>query len=294
MKKRIYLLPALILLPFFGCKDNNHERQETSFKKKLERKYEKAQDFTFSNWVLKDNDSVRTIFKKNFSSKQLQTIVALNRVDKNTFHTVDTLVIPDKFDDDFMAYSPFPYTLKQAESINKLAVFSYAIQAYGLYENGELVKWGPSSMGSEKHPTPEGLYFTNWKGEEVVSTFDDEWVLKWNFNIQNEEGIGWHQYSMPGYPASHSCLRLLEEDAKWMYDWADEWILADKQTVSAKGTPVIVFGAYDFKGRKPWLNLATNNHANDLSNNLLNDLIGKYRAEIEKEQQNRQSVLAKK
>lgn len=294
MKKRIYLLPTLILLPFFGCKDNNHERQETSLKKKLERKYEKAQDFTFSNWVLKDNDSVRTIFKKNFSSKQLQTIVALNRVDKNTFHTVDTLVIPDKFDDDFMAYSPFPYTLKQAESINKLAVFSYAIQAYGLYENGELVKWGPSSMGSEKHPTPEGLYFTNWKGEEVVSTFDDEWVLKWNFNIQNEEGIGWHQYSMPGYPASHSCLRLLEEDAKWMYDWADEWILADKQTVSAKGTPVIVFGTYDFKGRKPWLNLATNNHANDLSNDLLNELIGKYRAEIEKEQQNRQSVLAKK
>jgi hypothetical protein len=30
--------------------------------------------------------------------------------------------------------------------------------------------------------------------------------LRWNFNIENKLGVGWH--SLPGYPASHSCLRL--------------------------------------------------------------------------------------
>jgi hypothetical protein len=29
-------------------------------------------------------------------------------------------------------------------------------------------------MGSEKHKTPTGLFFTNWKAEETTSTFDDE------------------------------------------------------------------------------------------------------------------------
>src|SRR5690606_38513930 len=136
-----------------GCKDTVEERQEKSLEKILESKYDKAQDNTYTNWVLMSNDSVRKIFKEKFTSQQLTTIVALNRVDKSTFASVDTLLIPDQFDDDFLAYSPFPYTLSSAKDVKKLAIFSYPIQAYGLYENGELVKWGPSSMGSrsEEH-----------------------------------------------------------------------------------------------------------------------------------------------
>ena len=294
MKKTILITAFATLLTVIGCKDTPEERQEKSLEKKFERKYDKAQDYTYTNWVLKSSDSVRKIFKEKFTSQQLTTIVALNRVDKNTFATVDTLLIPDQFDDDFLAYSPFPYTLSSAKDVKKLAIFSYPIQAYGLYENGELVKWGPSSMGSKQHKTPEGLYFCNWKGEEVISTFDDEWVLRWNFNIENQEGIGWHQYQLPGTPASHSCLRLLEADAKWMFDWADEWILADKETVKAKGTPVIVYGSYDFEGRKPWFNLAKNSHANDISTETLNEIVGKYQAEILKEQKNRDAVTAAK
>ena len=293
--KKIFLITILLpLVIVYSCKDNFKERQEMSFEKKIERKYKKAQDYTYTNWVLKSSDSVRKIFKETFTPKQLQTIVALNRVDKNTFATVDTLLIPDQFDDDFLAYSPFPYTLSNAAEIEKLAIFSYEIQAYGLYEHGELIKWGPSSMGSKQNMTPEGLYFCNWKGEETVSTFDDEWILRWNFNLDNEEGIAWHQYSLPGYPASHSCLRLLEEDAKWMYEWADEWILADKETVKAKGTPVIVFGSFNFNGRKPWLDLAKDSHANDISTETLNTLVAQYQVEILKEQDNRKTVLASK
>jgi hypothetical protein len=85
---------------------------------------------------------------------------------------------------------------------------------------------------SEKHKTP--LFFTNWKAEETTSTFDDEWDLRWNFNIENKLGVGWHQYSLPGYPASF----LLETSGKdqTLYEWADEWQLADSETVKVKGT----------------------------------------------------------
>ena len=145
-------------------------------------------------------------------------------------------------------------------------------------------------MGSKAHPTPTGLYFTNWKGEEVQSTVDDEWILRWNFNIENKEGIGWHQYALPGYPASHSCLRLQEDDAKWLYNWAEEWILKDANTVSAKGTPVVVFGKYDFDGKTLGLKLIKKAKAVTISENELNQVISKHLSEIIKEQENRDKI----
>ena len=58
---------------------------------------------------------------------------------------------------------------------------------------------------------------------------------------------------------------MLEKDAKFLYDWADQWILADKETVKVKGTPVIVFGSYDFEEPKPWLQLVKNPKSLDIS-----------------------------
>jgi len=37
--------------------------------------------------------------------------------------------------------------------------------------------------------------------------------------------VSFHKFDLPGYPASHGCVRLPEEDAKWIYDWADHWTL---------------------------------------------------------------------
>jgi hypothetical protein len=45
----------------------------------------------------------------------------------------------------------------------------------------------------------------------------------------------------------------LEEDAKWMYDWGDQWVLnKGGATVRAKGNPVIVYGDYPWGQRRPW------------------------------------------
>jgi hypothetical protein len=77
-------------------------------------------------------------------------------------------------------------------------------------------------MGSEKHKTPTGLFFTNWKAEKrPVHLMMSGFALELQ---QNKLGVGWHQYSLPGYPASHSCLRLQEKTPNF-YKWADEWQL---------------------------------------------------------------------
>ncbi len=146
-------------------------------------------------------------------------------------------------------------------------------------------------MGSKIHKTPTGLFNTNWKAKETISTVDDEWKLKWNFNIENREGVGWHQYALPGYPASHSCLRMFAYDAEWMYSWAQQWILQDDQLI-AKGTPVIVYGAYPFGSRRPWRNQIENAEVNNISTEALEQEISPFLEKIKADQQARKEVEA--
>lgn len=231
--------------------------------------------------------------KDSLGSAQQKIIMVVNRVDMSNLPSLDSVIIPSDLSGDVVYYLPFPLQLSSLDDISKIIFFSYPAQAFAAYEYGNLVYAGPSNMGRKKDPTPTGLYFTNWKAEETTSTFNDEWILKWNFNIQNKAGIGWHQYALPGYPASHSCLRLLEDDARFLYKWADEWKLKGTDSVILKGTPVIVFGDYPFGGRKPWFDLLNDPHALDISAGELEGLVKPHIEEILKAQEKRLSSVAK-
>jgi hypothetical protein len=249
-------------------------------------------DFGFYPWVYKNDDSVSQKNKREFTGKTLYTILALNRLDRANIRAADTLVVPAKIEEDFLIYSPFPGHVTSLENVKKFVFFSYPIQAYGVYEYGNIVKWGPTSMGKKATPTKKGLMFANWKKEVAISTVSDEWKLRWNVNVANFDGIGWHQYALPGYPASHSCLRMLEEDAKWMYTWVDTWVLnKGGQTVRAKGTPLIVYGDYPWGKRRPWKKLLDSPEANNISEDEMNKIIEPQLAEIMKEQENRDIVI---
>lgn len=202
---------------------------------------------------------------KDADSSKIWPVLAVNRTDKNNIIKMDSIIVPKDVSGDMAYYMPFPLEVPMLNAVDKIVFFSYATQTFAAYEYGELVRTGPTNMGRKNAQTPTGLFFSNWKAEESTSTVNDEWDLKWNFNIANKLGVGWHQYELPGYPASHSCLRLQERDAKYLYDWASQWVLADENTVKIKGTPTVVFGSYDFDAPKPWLQLASNPKALDLT-----------------------------
>lgn len=205
------------------------------------------------------------LLTKTADSLNLQIALAVNRTDKAGFTAMDSVIIPADMSGDIAYYLPFPLNVPYLEAIDKIIFFSYPTQTFATYENGVLIYTGPTNMGRKADPTPTGLFFANWKAEKTISTVNDEWELLWNFNIANKDGVGWHQYSLPGYPASHSCLRLQEKDARYLYTWANQWILDDKEAVLANGTPVIVFGSYNFEAPKPWLQLVNNPHVLDIS-----------------------------
>lgn len=226
---------------------------------------------TYSYLVL--NDSTRRALHKTFDSTELKTTLAINRVDEQYLYRVDTLVVPDTFVNDFLVYAPFPQRLPFVDSVKKLLLCSYPSEAVAAYENGTLVRWAPASLGKKSTPTPLGLFHTNWKAKQTVSTVNEAWILNWYFNLANFDGVSLHEYELPGYPASHSCVRLRAEDARWIYYWAEQWRLSANDSLLAHGTPVIVYGAYDFKARKPWRALPQNPHAMDESEASLRNAI---------------------
>ncbi|GAA4073471.1 hypothetical protein GCM10022389_18770 [Flavobacterium cheonanense] len=248
MKSNILLLTIISIVTLISCKQNRTSVHQT---KEIVRKQPKVVSYTMEN--------TKMWLKQNATdSSKIEIVAAINRTDKANLSKLDYLLIPSDFDGDVVYYLPFPLKVDYLKDVAKVLIFSYPTQTFGAYENGVLTYSGPTNMGRKKDKTPLGLFYTNWKAEQTTSTFDDEWELKWNFNIENKLGVGFHEYSLPGLPVSHSCLRLLQKDAKFLYEWADQWILDGKEELKVKGTPVIVFGNYAYDEPKPWLQLVQN------------------------------------
>ena len=161
--------------------------------------------------------------------------------------------MPGEWNADIWAYSPLPLEYPWAAQDSKLLVVHQPQQVFGAYEWGRLVRWGPVSTGRRALQTPAGLFHLNWRSTDRHSTVDPDWFMPWYFNFQNERGLSLHQYALPGWPASHACIRMLERDARWLYDWGETWTLDERGwTVLDRGTPLLIVGCYDFHARPPW------------------------------------------
>ena len=278
----IFLIFSMALI----CSCKQHKKTIVKVRNQPVRQQPKTITYQLANakqWLLANTDS-----------SALQIALAVNRTDKAAFTQMDTVLIPADMSGDIAYYLPFPLNVPYLADINKIIFFSYPTQTFATYENGVLIYTGPTNMGRKKDPTPTGLFFANWKAEKTISTVNDEWELLWNFNIANKDGVGWHQYSMPGYPASHSCLRLQEKDARYLYDWADQWILEGTDNILANGTAVIVFGSYNFDAPKPWLQLIANPHALDITADEIQKQTMPYLDKILTEQTKRETVALSK
>jgi hypothetical protein len=67
---------------------------------------------------------------------------------------------------------------------------------------------------------------------------------------------------------------MQEKDAKWFFDWADQWKVSAKTgSVIKTGTPVIIFGDYNFDAAKPWSNLPDDNQSTTITAGELGEVL---------------------
>lgn len=288
-----FSIPILIFssIVFYSCTSQQTDTTEVIPSNKVDtlKKVDSVKKVTVSYQLIQKKDSIKK-FLKTLSDSEINIIASINRVDKGFLKNFDSIVVPVDKSLALQQYFPFPFYASFLKDVNKIIFFSYPSQSFAAYQYGLLVYTGPTSMGRKADKTPTGLFFTNWKAEETTSTFNDEWELKWNFNIENKLGVGFHQYEMPGYPASHSCLRLTETDAKYLYEWADQWEIKGTDNIIAHGTPVVVFGSYPFGSSKPWLSLAQNPNDLSISETDLEAVAAMYIPQIMEKQLERKNI----
>lgn len=205
--------------------------------------------------------------------RRSKLVELLNRVLLQELSVGDTLVVPTDFELDFRAYSPFPRYYAGARDLDKVFIIDKSVQAWAAYEYGRLERWGVVNTGAEEYPTPNGRFNFNWKEEYRVSSLsppDEPWEMYWVFNFHDARGIHIHQYAFPtGGPTSRGCVRLIDTDARWIYEWADAWetstgtVNVNSRTgrIIRPGTMVLVIGddpeghphPFDYKKRYPIL-----------------------------------------
>jgi lipoprotein-anchoring transpeptidase ErfK/SrfK len=137
--------------------------------------------------------------------------------------------------------------LKQATADNTHIVVSIPRQRAYLMMGQQIIADGPISSGKRGHSSPTGhlhvlekdpnhhsnLYgdFVDRSGRIVRAgvsaridaapsgTHFEGATMKWFLRL-TEDGVGMHIGILPGYPASHGCIRQSSEGAKLFYDHA--------------------------------------------------------------------------
>src|SRR5262249_55552795 len=91
-------------------------------------------------------------------------------------------------------------------------IISIADQRVSLYDNGSLIARSSVSTGVSRHPTPLGVFSVIGKERWHRSNLYSGAPMPYMQRI-TQSGIALHAGVLPGYPASHGCIRLTNDFA---------------------------------------------------------------------------------
>lgn len=95
-------------------------------------------------------------------------------------------------------------------------IVSLKSQRGALYANGQLVAHTPISSGTASHPTPTGIFSVIQKNRHHRSNIYSGAPMPYMQRL-TWSGIALHQGQLPGYPASHGCIRLPADFANFLW-----------------------------------------------------------------------------
>lgn len=176
----------------------------------------------YTCYKVKRGDSWSKLFP---DEDQRDLVTRVNRTN-NKIYPGMIIAIPKNLEEaDMIEYAPFSH---QIESSKKVIIVSLDKLAFGAYdENGNLEYWGPISGGKGYCPdigrgchTKRGHFEIYRKmGAGCVSTKFPvgRGGAPMPYCMFFNGGFALHgSYDVPGYNASHGCVRLFVKDAKWL------------------------------------------------------------------------------
>jgi hypothetical protein len=178
--------------------------------------------------LLKDGESIRT-FVYSIPSLKDKSIEAQNRIALiNGMHYLLVVNGPGNISTDKnKIYVPLDFTIEpkilpeflhEAANHKKYILINRRLQYLGLYERGNLKYCFPICSGAH-NSTPLRKFVVKKMDEVHYSRLFDEAPMNHALNIFGNYFI--HEGIVPGYPASHGCIRIFPLDARFLfYHWA--------------------------------------------------------------------------
>lgn len=185
---------------------------------------------------------------KLFPDEQQRDLVQrLNRTYNSLWFGKEIVVPKDLSKVTLLDVSPFP--LKIEGEHEKQIIIDQDKLAYGAYDaDGKLVKWGPIASGIDKCPDSSNACRTltgrfRIFNKENAKCISDVFPIgkggaKMPYCMFFHKGFALHgSDDIPGYRASHGCVRMFVRDAKWLNE---EFVDVSTDRNGFSGTVVVV------------------------------------------------------
>ncbi len=188
-------------------------------------------------------------WEKLFPDEQQMDLVQRVNRSYNSLWAGKEIVVPkDLSHVTLIDLSPFP--IKIDTEHEKEIVVDQDKLAWAAYdENGQLVKWGPIASGGDRcsdnsSPTCRTMtgIFRIFSKEDVRCKSNvfpiGKGGAKMPYCMYFHKGLALHgSDDIPGYRASHGCVRMFTRDAKWLNQ---EWVQVTNEQKNILGTKVVI------------------------------------------------------
>ncbi len=159
---------------------------------------------------IKKSDTWKSLFPNDY---QRELVQRLNRTNSGLWNR-SWLLVPNTFSKDYLKYSPLP--AYRSDITEKTIVVDQKELAFGAYDSkGELLHWGPVNPGKAGTKTALGSNFKVYR-KGGANCWSKKFDSSIPYCIFFNGGYALHGFHMPGYPASHGCVRMNNSDAKWL------------------------------------------------------------------------------
>jgi|SRR5579885_1538928 hypothetical protein len=175
-------------------------------------------------------------------------VMRINRMNTQLYPGL-VIAVPNNLSDaDIMDFSPFPVSV--AAPGEKVVIVDPVVDAWGAYDaDGSLVRWGPISAGSDYcrdlgrqcHTHAGSFRVFSLGSSDCYSTKfplpDGGAPMPYCMYFDNGQALHGEPSGLPGYNASHGCVRMYVNDAEWLrYDFIE----GPNSGNNYRGTRVIV------------------------------------------------------
>jgi len=172
---------------------------------------------------LKWTDTPQGLFGERWAD-----VLRFNRLDRRHFFGGVSVKVPRDLKQ-INHFSPMPLSYPEAAGDAKFILIDQSESFLGAYEHGRLVLSFPIAVGTENHRVPAGMFQINaadlrhesnlYTVEEIGRPYPMHYGLRF---FIDKEGEGWPSYwihgrDVPGYPASHGCIGLYDEEMQYDY-----------------------------------------------------------------------------